>query len=87
MFATTAQAGGMGAMLDGGFPWPPTNGWTNSSGGGGGTSLPMPAYSADDLYLTNFTVTGSTNSMIIHPPANQTNGVYDLLYTTNLSPP
>ena len=86
MFAAPAQAGGMGAMLVGGPPPLPGSGGTGSTNGGG-TSLPMPAYSAEDLYLTNFAVSGTTNSMVIHPPASVTNGVYDLVYTTNLSPP
>jgi hypothetical protein len=84
MFAATPQAGGMGAMLAGGVPQP---GGTNSGSGGAGPRMPLPNYSAEDLYLTNFAVNGTTNSMMIHPPASQTNGVYDLVYTTNLSPP
>lgn len=84
MFAATAQPGGMGATAD--YAGPPPPGGTNSGSGGGG-SMPLPQYSAEDLYLTNFAVSGTTNYMVIHPPANLTNGLYDLLYTTNLSPP
>ena len=87
MLAAAGASGGMGAVLVGGPPPLPGSGGTGSTNGGGGTSLPMPAYSPEDLYLTNFAVAGSTNSMVIHPPANVTNGVYDLVYTTNLSPP
>ena len=86
IFAATAQSGGMGAMADG-VPVPPTNGWTSNDGSGGGPSMPLPLYSAADLYLTNFAVSGTTNTMVIHAPAGFTNGVYNLLYTTNLSPP
>jgi hypothetical protein len=84
LFAAPAQAGGMGAMLAGGVPQP---GGTNSGSGGAGPRMPLPNYSANDLYLTNFAVSGSTNFMVIHPPSGFTNGVYNLLYTTSLSPP
>jgi hypothetical protein len=87
--AATANSGGMGAMLVSGPPPLPGSGGTNSSGGGGGTSLPMPAFTTNDLYLTNFSVTKGTASLVIHPPSylNATNRIWDIFYTTNLSPP
>jgi hypothetical protein len=81
------QTGGLivgGAMLAGGVPQP---GGTNSGSGGAGTNMPLPKYGPNDLYLTNFAVSGPTNTMVIHPPSGFTNGVYNLLYTTSLSPP
>ncbi|MGP8233861.1 MAG: IgGFc-binding protein, partial [Limisphaerales bacterium] len=86
MFAATAQPGGMGAMADGGVPQSPKS-WTNSGISSAGTNMPLPKYGPNDLYWTNFAVSGPTNTMVIHPPSGVTNGVYNLLYTTSLSPP
>ena len=83
------ETGGLivgGAMADGGVPQPPKS-WTNSGISGAGTNMPLPKYGPNDLYLTNFAVSGPTNTMVIHPPSGVTNGVYNLLYTTSLSPP
>ena len=66
---------------------------TPSGSGGDGTnsfysdSFTPPVYTTNDLWLE---ITGKPNTMAfltIHPPWNVTNGVYDLFYTTNLSPP
>jgi len=66
---------------------------TPAGSGGGGTngfysdSFTPPVYTTNDLWLE---ITGKTNTtafLTIHPPWNVTNGVYDLFYTTNLSPP
>ena len=59
MFAATAQPGGMGAMADGGVPQPPKS-WTNSGISSAGTNMPLPKYGPNDLYWTNFAVSGPT---------------------------
>ncbi len=43
----------------------------------------------NDLWLEilSMSVSNATASLVIHPPWNVTNGVYDLLYCTNLAPP
>jgi hypothetical protein len=83
-YAATAGGGGMRAMDVSGPP--------NPGGADDGTnaySPNIPAYftpTTNDLWLQ---ITGKTNAMaylVIHPPWNVTNGVYDLLYTTNLAP-
>jgi len=61
-------------------------------GGGGGTndyaySFTPLVYTTNDLWLSMNGVTNTTAYITIHPPWNVTNSVYDLLYTTNLSPP
>src|ERR1039458_4446183 len=76
---------GMGTMDNSGGPFP-------GYGGGGSTngyeySFTRPVYTTNDLWLE---ITGKTNTtayLTIHEPWNVTNGVYDLFYTTNLSPP
>ena len=53
-----------------------------------GTFSPMLAvYDTNALWLEIIAVTNHTASLVIHPPWNVTNGVYDLYYTTNLAPP
>jgi hypothetical protein len=53
-----------------------------------GTFSPMLAvYDTNALWLEIITVTNHTASLVIHPPWNVTNEVYDLLYCTNLVPP
>ncbi len=87
--ATATNNGGMGAMIAGDPPPLPTNGWTNSSGGGV-SSYGLPLYLPDDLYLTNFALAnGTTAEFVIHQPSNitATNGMWDVFYTTNLAPP
>jgi hypothetical protein len=39
------------------------------------------------LQILSMSVTNGTANLVIHPPWNVTNGVYDLLYCTNLAPP
>lgn len=77
--------GGMGAMDDSGGPFP-------GDGGGGSTndyeySFNRPVYTTNDLWLEITGLTNTTAFITIHEPWNVTNGVYDLFYTTNLSPP
>jgi hypothetical protein len=45
-------------------------------------------YSTNDLWLeiVSGSVTNATADLVIHPPWNVTNAVYDLLYSTNLAP-
>jgi hypothetical protein len=83
-YAATASGGGLRVMDDSGPP--------NPGGGEDGTntySPNIPEYftpTTNDLWLQ---ITGETNStafLVIHPPWNVTNGVYDLLYCTNLAP-
>lgn len=57
-----------------------------------GFSSMFAVYSTNDLYLeitgtTNSTTTNGTAFLVIHPPWNVTNGVYDLFDTTNLATP
>ena len=61
-------------------------------GGGGGTNnyeytFTPPVYTTNDLWLEMTAMTNMTAFLTIHPPWNVTNGVWDLYYTTNLSPP
>jgi len=44
-------------------------------------------FSTNSLWLQMLSVTNGMASLVIHPPTNVTNGVYDLLYCTNLAPP
>jgi hypothetical protein len=65
-------------------PNDPDDGDTNSY-----TPFPFESaiFTTNDLWLE---ITGKTNTtayLVIHPPWNVTNGVYDLLYTTNLALP
>jgi hypothetical protein len=91
LWSTAPEPIQRGSLLVGGakadYSGPPPPGGTNSGSGSRGARMPLPLYSAEDLYLTNFAVSGRTNYMVIHPPANVTNGLYDLVYTTNLPRP
>ena len=62
---------------------------TNSDGDdtNGSGFFSFQAFTTNDLWLQIITVTNGTATLAIHLPWNQTNGVYDLLYCTNLSPP
>ncbi len=87
MFATSAQTGGMGAMVSGA---PPPPGGTNSGGtnSAGGVSMPMVQYTTNDLYLEIAPSSNATSaSLVLHTPWYVTNGVYNILTTTNLAPP
>ncbi len=74
---------GGGMMLMDGPPGP---------GGGGGTNIFVPAGVPAQVFTTNdlwLSITGKTNTtayLVIHPPWNVTNGVYDLFSITNLLP-
>jgi len=68
---------------------PPSPGGDGSGDGGDDYS---PAYSpmiinSNLLWLEMVMVTNQTASLVIHPPPNDTNEVYELLYTTNLLTP
>ena len=47
------------------------------------------APTTNDLWLQilSMSLSNATAHLVIHPPWNVTNGVYDLLYCTNLAPP
>ncbi len=83
----SATNGGVVAMDDNGPPPPPGGGGTNGGGSGGGPHFPYPSFTTNDLWLQIITVTNHTAALVIHPPWNVTNGVYDLFFTTNLEPP
>jgi hypothetical protein len=85
--AAMASANNSGMLpMDDGSPLTPPGGGTNTSGGGGGPSFVYPDFTTNDLWLQILTMTNQTAALVIHPPWNVTNGVYDLLYTTNLAP-
>lgn len=52
-------------------------------------TLDGPIATTNDLWLQilSMSVTNGTANLVIHPPWNVTNGVYELLYCTNLAPP
>jgi hypothetical protein len=77
---SSRMAGGM--MTPDGFGLP--GGDTN---GGSPLFLTPPVYTTNDLWLQMDGITNTTAYLTIHPPWTVTNGVYDLFYTTNLSPP
>jgi hypothetical protein len=56
---------------------------------GGGTTFNGRTPSTNDLWLQILSVSlsNSAANLVIHPPWNVANGVYELLYCTNLSPP
>ncbi len=87
-WADTAPArnnGGMLAMDDGGPPTP--EGGTNSNGGGGGADYGA-RWTTNDLWLEIVSETDQTAALVIHQPWNAAvNGVYDVVFTTNLTPP
>jgi hypothetical protein len=74
-------------------PLPGGGGGTTNSDGGGISNYQMQLPTTNDLWLQ---ITGTTNTgtsdnsttayLVIHPPWNVTNGVYDLFATTNLAP-
>ena len=76
-----SSGGGVHAMDVPGAP--------GDGGDDGGSDDFEPSFvppSTNDLWLQMITVTNDTAAMVIHPPWNVTNGVYDLWYCTNLSP-
>jgi hypothetical protein len=72
--------------LDDGVPGAPGGDDTNDDDDtnyyGGVNFSPMPI-TTNDLWLQMVCVTNQTANLIIHPPWNVTNGVYDLWYCTN----
>ncbi len=66
----------------------PTNGGSGGSGGSGGFGPDfIPQYTSNDLYLVIEGVTSNVASLEIHQPPGVTEGVYNLLYTTNPATP
>jgi len=65
------------------------DGGTNAWPDGGGITFNGRTPGTNDLWLEilSMSVTNATAHLVIHPPWNVTNGVYDLLYCTNLAPP
>jgi hypothetical protein len=87
--AQSSQNGQMSALDLDSPPLPPgtggdTNGWEES-----GITFNGVTPTTNDLWLQilSMSVTNATANLVIHPPWNVTNGVYDLLYCTNLAPP
>jgi hypothetical protein len=88
--STTTTGSGFYLLDDVDYPpMPGDGGGTNSEGGYSGDYQPL-AFTTNDLWLQ---IIGTTNTgasmtayLIIHPPWNVTNGVYDLFATTNLAP-
>jgi hypothetical protein len=69
---------------------PPSPGGTNTSGGTNYTvnALSNPiVIGSNDLWLQIISVTNDIANLVIHPPCNVTNGVYELYYCTNLTSP
>ena len=50
-------------------------------------NLQLQGFTTNDLWLEVVSVSNATACLVIHVPWNVTNGVYDLFYTTNLTPP
>ena len=75
--------GGMMAME---VPSPPGFGDGGTNIGGGYSSNYQPqVFTTNDLWL-QVRMTNTTMSLVIHPPWNETNGMWDLFATTNLNP-
>ncbi len=55
-------------------------------GGGFTANFQTQVFTTNDLWL-QVQMTNTTVSLVIHPPRNVTNGVYDLFCTANLAPP
>jgi len=70
-------------------PPPPPGGDPGTNHWEGGSTPRGPLHGTNDLWLEilSMSVSNATASLVIHPPWNVTNGVYDLLYCTNLAPP
>jgi hypothetical protein len=70
-----------------GFGGPfPTNGGSAGNGGSGPGFTPQ-VYTTNDLWLEITNLVGSNATLLIHPPAGVTAGVYDVLTATNLTQP
>ena len=80
------SGGSMQAMALSGPPGFGDGGGSTNSGMGG-ASYQAQVFTTNDLWLQIIAVTNHTASLVIHPPWNVTNEVYDLLYCTNLVPP
>jgi hypothetical protein len=70
-------------------PLPPGvgNGTNDSPEGGMPFNGDPPSTNDLRLQILSMSVTNATANLLILPPWNVTNGVYDLLYCTNLAPP
>jgi hypothetical protein len=79
-----AQSSGFYAMDDYG---PPIPGGDGSSSDGSYFPAFNFDFSTNSLWLQMLSVTNGTADIAIYPPWDVTNGVYDLLYCTNLLPP
>ena len=88
--AQSTRNGAMNALDFAPPPWPPGgDGGTNDWPDGGGMTFNGKTPGTNDLWLEILAMSllNQTASLVIHPPWNVTNGVYDLLYCTNLAPP
>ena len=92
-FVAQIQAAQLNAQMsasDPDSPPPPPGGGSGTNGWeGGGITFNGALFSTNDLWLQilSMSVADATANLVIHPPWNVTNGVYDLLYCTNLAPP
>ncbi len=64
-----------------------TVGLMSASGGGLGLSPLVYDYGSTNLWLEIVAWSNATAYLTIHPPSNVTNGMYGLLYCTNIDPP
>ncbi len=86
-YAQLRASGQMNSLSDG-PPIPGDDGGGGTNEWGGGTTFDAKSHTTNDLWLeiVSMTVTNATANLVIHPPWNVTNGVYDLFSTTNLVP-
>jgi len=87
-FAQSSRNGTM-SELDSDFPPLPPGGGGGTDDFSGGFTYNGRTLGTNDLGLQilSMSVSDATANLVIHPPWNVTNGVYDLLYCTNLAPP
>jgi hypothetical protein len=84
-YPESSAAGGMMAMDASDPPGFGDGGGTNS-GDGFSSNFQPQVFTTNDLWLQITQMTSTTVSLVIHPPWNETNGIWDLFATTNLNP-
>jgi hypothetical protein len=87
--AQLSRNGNMSALDWGIPPLPGEGGGDGTNYWEGGSTPKGPPPGTNDLWLEilSMSVSNATAHLVIHPPWNVTNGVYDLLYCTDLAPP
>ena len=79
--AQSTRNGTMNALDFDPPPWPPGgDGGTNDWGGGSTYNGRTPGTNDLWLEILSMSLSNATANLVIHPPWNVTNGVYDLLY-------